>query len=87
VTVSVYGLEQKVIVQARGTFSHHGDSVAFDPSAFYVGSCPLQRFPFASSWVLSHLMVPRPLPEDIASGWSKVTEASVDGSALRLTTP
>jgi len=87
VTLSVFGLEQKVIVQARGAFARHGDTVAFVPSDFYVGSCPIERFPFASGWVLSHILLPHPVPDDLAAAWSKATDASVDGSALRLTMP
>lgn len=83
--VSVAGIDQRVIVQARGDFERRGDTWVFAPAEMYVGSCPVQRLPLAKNFVMKKFMTGATVPEDLASAWSKVQEARIDGSTLQLT--
>lgn len=87
VTVGFLGLDQKVTVLTRGTFAKKGETFAFVPETLYVGSCPMQRLPFATGYVAGKFLNTQALPEDIAAVWPKLTEVSVDGSTLKLAMP
>lgn len=83
--VSAAGVDQRVIVQAKGDFERRGESWVFAPTEMYVGSCPVQRLPFAKNFVMKKFMSGASVPEDFASAWSKVQEAKLEGSTLQLT--
>ena len=87
VTISALGTETKVIVQASGTFAKQGDAFAFEPTSLLVGSCPVQRLPYASSYVTKKFLASQKVAEDIAAAWPKVVGVAVDGNTLKLTMP
>jgi len=86
VQFSAFGFDAKLIVQTWGAFAKRGNAVVFEPTAAYVGSCPVQRIPWAGTAILRRLLVPQPVPDDMAAAWSKLVDASIDGATLRLTT-
>ncbi len=86
-TLNVLGLEQAVTVVANGTFLKKGSSFVFNPETLYLGSCPVQRLPFASSYVAQKFIAALPVPEDVAAAWPKLTDVAVEGNALKLTMP
>lgn len=85
VTIGLFGLEQKVIVFGRGKLVKGGDSFVYEPEELYLGSCPVQRLPFVSGYVRNKFLAATPIPEDIATAWKKVTDATVEGNTLKLT--
>ncbi|ACB77095.1 hypothetical protein [Opitutus terrae] len=85
VQIKVLGFAQNVIVQARGGFAQRGDRWVFDPTEFYVGSCPLQRLPAVEGMLVKQVMAGATIPEDVAAAWQRLTGVAVEGSALRLT--
>jgi hypothetical protein len=85
VTIGLFGLDQKVIVFGRGKFVKGGESFVYEPEELYLGSCPVQRLPFVSSYVRDKFLAAAPVPEDIATAWKKVTDAKVEGNTLKLT--
>jgi len=87
VTVNVLGVSMSVIVQETGTISKHGSTFGFDPEAFYVGGCPMQRFLFLRDYVQNKLLFAQPVPADIAAAWSKLVDVSVGSSGLVLKGP
>ncbi len=87
VTVNVLGLDAKVIVQARGKFSKNGQVFAYEPETLLVGSCPVQRLPYASTYVTKKFLASQLIAEDIAAAWPKVVAVAVEGSTLKLTMP
>ena len=62
-TLSVLGFEQKVIAQARGGFEKDGDVFVYDPSEIYLGSCPVQRLPFLSSYIRQKVLASQKIPD------------------------
>ncbi|HWA87173.1 MAG TPA: hypothetical protein VG710_13170 [Opitutus sp.] len=84
VRVAALGLDEKVIVQARGVFSRTSDGVVFSPSEFLVGSCPVQRLPGVSGLLMKRLAAAAEIPPAVATAWGRVTDATVDGSTLHL---
>lgn len=87
VTVSVLGLDQRVIAQARGGLVKKGDIFVFDPTVLYLGSCPVQRLPFLAGYVREKFLAGQTIPEDIKTAWPKVANASLEGNALKLMMP
>ena len=87
VTLGFLGLDQKVTVLTRGAFAKKGETFAFVPDTLYVGSCPMQRLPFAAAYVAQKFLNTQVIPEDIAAVWPKLVDVSVDGSTLKLAMP
>jgi hypothetical protein len=87
VTVNALGLDQKIIVQARGGFTKEGNVFVYDPQELYFGSCPVQRLPFLSGYVRSKFLAAQPIPEDIKTAWTKLSNVAIDGNTLKLTMP
>jgi hypothetical protein len=84
VTVSVFGMGQKVTMQARGGFKKDGDVFVYDPSELYLGSLPLQRLPFAAGFVRGKVFDSQKVPEDIVTAWRKLSSVTVEGNTLKL---
>jgi len=88
VKLNLFGLiEQKILVVARGAFAKKGDTFAFDPDTLYVGSCPVQRFPFAAGLVAKKVLATIPVPDDIAAAWPKLAGVTAEGNTLKLGMP
>jgi hypothetical protein len=87
VTITALTVSIPLIVQATGTFSKHGSAFAFDPETFYVGGCPMQRFLVLRDWAQGKLLFSRPIPDDLATAWSKLVDVSIDSSGLQLKGP
>ena len=85
VTFNVLGLEQQIMVLATGNFVKKDAGFTFKPATLYLGSCPMQRLPFAAGYVGSKFLAAQPVPEDIAAAWAKVADVAVDGSSLKVT--
>lgn len=84
VTLDAIGLDQRVTVLGQGTFAKEGDKFVFVPAGLYVGSCPVHLIPILSNYVRDHLLVPQPVPEDIAAAWGKLANVTVEGNELTL---
>ena len=85
VTFNLLGLEQHVTVLADGNFVKKDSGFVFKADTLYLGSCPMQRLPFAAGFVASKFLASQPIPDDIAAAWPKVADVAVDGSSLKLT--
>jgi len=88
VKIDLFGLiDQTVLVVTRGAFVKKGDTFAFEPDSLYIGSCPMQRFPFAAGIMAKKVLANVPVPEDIAAAWPKLADVSVEGNTLKLAMP
>ena len=87
VTVSALGADVTVIVQAQGVFAKKGDGFAFEPDTLTVGSCPVQRLPYAPTYARNKFLAAQTGAEDMAAVWSKVVSVAVEGNTLNLTMP
>ena len=87
VNVSVAGIGEKVLVQARGGLAKDGEIFVFQPEELYLGSCPVQRLPFLASYVRSKFSEAQQIPEDIATAWRKLASVSIEDKTLKLTMP
>jgi len=76
-----------IIVQTTGTFEKHGTEFVYVPDSVMVGGCPVGRIPFAKDLVLGKLVFTRPIPDDIAAAWSKLSSVNIDGTMLHLRSP
>jgi hypothetical protein len=85
--INVMGLEQKVTLLAKGDFTREDGKFVFVPSSITMGSCPLDRLPYAKDYALKKLLGAQPFPEDIAASWSKLVAVHVEGNELKLTMP
>jgi hypothetical protein len=86
-SVEAFGLEVKVIMQARGQFVKRGERFVFEPTTLLLGSCPLDPLPVARSLVVRKFINALPVPEDILKVWDNLSDVAVVGSALKLTMP
>jgi hypothetical protein len=85
--VEAFGLDVKVIMQARGQFVKRGERFVFEPTTLLLGSCPLDPLPVARSLVVRKFINALPVPEDILKVWDNLSDVAVVGSALKLTMP
>lgn len=85
VHVSALGLDEQVIVQARGGFERKGNEFVFSPAEFFVGSCPVQRLPGVSRLLINRLVAAAAVSPELAAAWSRVTDATIEGATLHLT--
>lgn len=85
--IGAFGLEVKVIMQARGQFVQRGERFVFEPTTLLLGSCPLHPLPVARSLVVRKFLNAVPVPEDILKAWENLSRVAVVGSALNLTMP
>lgn len=84
ITLNVFGLQEKVIAQARGGFARDGNVFVYDPNEVYLGSCPVQRIPFLSSLIREKLTRSQKVPDDLAAAWTKLANVSIEGNTLNL---
>jgi hypothetical protein len=84
-TLNWYGLMTDVTVQTTGTFKKSGDQVAFVPETIFLGSCPVHLLPSAAGPLVAHLIDKRKTPDEIRAAWAKLSDVTIDGSALKLT--
>ncbi len=87
VTINALDLGLKVVAQARGTFAKKGDGFVYEPTEFYLGSCPVQRLPFVAGYLRDKVLGAQPIPEDIKGSWAKLANVTIEGSTLKLTMP
>ena len=87
VKYSLVGLDATVLVQTRGTFVKDGDVFVYRPDTVYLGSCPVQRLPIVTGFVMSKLLNASRFPGDVVTAWSKLSEVAIDGATLKLTMP
>ena len=59
----------------------------FEPETLLVGSCPVQRLPYASTFVTKKFFAAQNFPEDLAAAWPKLAGVAVEGNTLKLTMP
>lgn len=87
VTVTALDLGLKIVAQARGGIVKKGDVFAFEPTELYLGSCPVQRLPFLSSYVRDSFIGAQGLPDDVKGSWAKLASVTIEGNKLKLTMP
>ena len=85
--INVLGLEQDVVLLAKGDFAREDGKFVFVPATMTIGSCPLERLPFARAFALKKLLRDQAFPEDVAASWGKLVAAHVEGNELKLTMP
>jgi hypothetical protein len=83
--LNVQGLEFTVILQTRGGFVKKGDTFAFVPDEFYLGSCPLQRLPFIEGMLIKRIRAGVTIPAELTDAWRNLSGVVVEGKTLRLT--
>ncbi len=87
VRYALVGLNQSFLVQASGTIARQGDTFTYVPDTVYVGSCPTQRLPLATGWVLKKILGAQHVPADLAMAWDKLSDVTIEASAVKLTMP
>ncbi|MEO6875535.1 MAG: hypothetical protein ABI222_12020, partial [Opitutaceae bacterium] len=80
-------LDTIVLVQATGGFAKVGDTFVFVPKTVYIGSCPVERIPHATDWVMKKIYEAQTIPPEIVAAWGKLADVTVEGSTLHLTMP
>lgn len=85
--LSIAGLDQSVVLLAKGDFTRESGKFVFVPASVTMGSCPMDRLPFARGFALKKLLASQTFPEDIAASWDKLVAVHVEGSELKLTMP
>lgn len=87
VTLNLFGLDPRVMVTATGKFVKRDGGFAFEPDTMMVGSCPLNRIPFAAGFIGKKVFTAKAVPEDIANIWPKVADVAIEGNTLKITMP
>jgi hypothetical protein len=85
IELNAFEMSCKVVLQARGGFVKEGDTVAFQPNEFYIGSCPLDRLPAVRDYVIKYVVEKSKVPDEVATLWKNIADAKVEGSNIRLT--
>jgi hypothetical protein len=85
--LSVFGYEQEMVVQTRGTFEPGTDGFVYKAKEFYVGSLPTHMVPGLTEYILQRIAASQELPEDLRAAWKKLTLVAVEDSSLRLSLP
>lgn len=85
-SVSLFGFEQRLMLLAKGDFAKEDGRFVFVPASMTIGSCPLNRLPFAKKYAIK-LLGTQPFPEDVAASWNQLVAARIEGSELKLTMP
>jgi len=85
VTLNVYEMDVKVVLQARGNFVKEGEAVVFQPGELFIGSCPLEQLPTVKDYVMKQVVARLTVPDELATMWRNVADAKVDGSLVRIT--
>lgn len=85
VTLNAMGFSHRLIVQGRGGLEKRGDIFAFDPDEIYIGSCPVHRLPLIGGYVERKFLEAQTIPEDVATAWKNLADATVEGSEVKLT--
>ncbi|HWA11009.1 MAG TPA: hypothetical protein VG838_16325 [Opitutaceae bacterium] len=84
-TLNLYGFKVPVVVMATGSFAKGGDGVVFVPESYYLGSLAINRLPMVEGFVTRKILSAKPVPEDLATAWKKVTDATIEDKTLKLT--
>jgi len=87
VKYALVGLNQSFLVQAKGTIARQGDTFVYVPETVYVGSCPLQRLPLATGWVMNKILSAQHVPPELAAAWGRLADVALEPTALKLTMP
>lgn len=85
VNVDLAGMAVGSLVVARGVIVKAGEQYTFQPDEIYLGSLPLQKFPFALDYVQEKYIRSQPLPEDIATALGNAKDLTIDGNQIKLT--
>lgn len=85
--ISVAGVDRNVLLLAKGDFARKDGKFVFVPATVTMGSCPMERLPFARGFALKKLLDFQTFPEDVAASWDKLIAAHVEGNELKLTMP
>lgn len=85
VNVDVVGMNVSSLVVARGGIAKVNEQYTFQPEEIYLGSLPLQKFPFALDYVEKKYIQGQPLPEDIANALGHAKDITIEGDAIKLT--
>ena len=87
VKYALVGLNQSFLVQAKGTIARQGDPFTYVPDTVDVGSCPLQRLPLATGWVMNKILSAQHVPPELAAAWGRLADVTLEPTALKLTMP
>lgn len=85
--LNLMGFGHNVMMIAKGDFTRVNGKFEFVPASITVGSCPLERMPFAKDFVMKKLLGHQPMPDDVAASWAKLVGVHVEASDLKLVMP
>ena len=81
-----YGLTKEVMVVTTGEMVKSGDKFVFNAQTVYLGSCPVHLLPSIAGPLVSNLIEKKKAPDAINSAWAKLTDVTIEGNTLKLTT-
>lgn len=87
VTFNILGLTRDVPVFASGKFEKKGDHFVFEPETYHIGSLAAERLPVLPNFMTGRILAAQPVPEDIATAWTKLSGVAVEDRTLRLSMP
>lgn len=86
-TVRLLGGTVSGQLQSRGAFINTEAGLRFEPRETYFGSLALHRFPNVHRWLLARVSRQPLVPEDVLGGWTRVSQATVEGQFFTVTIP
>jgi len=86
-TVSVFGLNHPLILQARGGFESNGEVYVFSPDELHLGSLAAHRVPGLGALVRSRLLNMQNVPDELRNAWRRLAHVEVEDDQLVLTLP
>lgn len=85
--VVVLGLEQKLVLQAQGSFVRKGGGWAFEPTEFFLGGLPLHKLPMVASLVAKRFSPATELPAAVAKVLNQASSIVVGEEMVTVTMP
>lgn len=86
VLLNYYGLTKEVMLQASGGFAPSNEGYVFKPDQVLLGSCPVSSLPWVSGALTRSLVGKVKVSDDFRAAWMKITEATVEGDLVKVTT-
>jgi hypothetical protein len=83
-SLTLFGFDRPVVIQARGDFERRGERFVFAPDEMYLGSLATHRVPGLTSIVVNRLLDGHEIPPETQAAWARLTGVAVEGDQLVL---
>lgn len=84
-TANYFGVPVDFTVITTGKFAKSGDEFVYEPTTFYLGSCPLHKLFGLGAPLIHKLTQLHPVSDELKTSWAKLSDVTLEGQTLKLT--